>query len=75
MPRALNNINWLELLLAFFTILIIYGFKRITTKVPSTLVALIVVSAIAIGFGLDYRPIPEIPSGLPEFQTRNFYRI
>ena len=66
MPLALNNINWLELLLAFFTILIIYGFKKITTKVPSTLVALIVVSAIAIGFGLDYRPIPEIPSGLPK---------
>ncbi|MDC3260434.1 SulP family inorganic anion transporter [Winogradskyella sp.] len=72
MPLALNNINWLELLLAFFTILIIYGFKKITTKVPSTLVALIVVSAIAIGFGLDYRPIPEIPSGLPEFKTEIF---
>ena len=72
MPLALNNINWLELLLAFFTILIIYGFKQITTKVPSTLVALIVVSAIAIGFGIDYRPIPEIPSGLPEFKTEIF---
>jgi len=72
MPLALNNINWLELLLAFFTILIIYGFKKITTKVPSTLVALIVVSAIAIGFGIDYRPIPEIPSGLPEFKTEIF---
>ncbi len=65
LPRALNNINWLELLLALGTILIIYGFKRITTAVPSTLVALLVVSGIAFGFGLDYRPIEEIPSGLP----------
>jgi SulP family sulfate permease len=29
-PRALRNINWLELLLALGTIIIIYGFKRIT---------------------------------------------
>ena len=65
MPRALNSINWLEFLLALGTILIIYGFKRITTKVPSTLVALLVMSGIAIGFGLDYRPIEEIPNGLP----------
>lgn len=65
LPRALKNINWLELLLAAGTIFIIYGFKRITTKVPSTLVALVVMSGIAIGFNLNYRPIEEIPSGLP----------
>ncbi len=65
MPRAFKNINYLELLLAFFTILIIFGFKRISTKVPSTLVALVVMSSIAIGFGLDYKTIEQIPSGLP----------
>jgi len=64
-PRALQSINWLELLLALGTILIIYGFKRITTAVPSTLVALVIVSGIAFGFGLDYRPIEQIPSGFP----------
>ena len=65
LPRAVNNINWLEFLLALGTILIIYGFKYITKKIPSTLVALLVMSVIAIGFGLDYRPIEKIPSGLP----------
>ncbi len=65
LPRALENINWLELLLALGTILIIYGFKRITTVIPSTLVALLVMSGIAFGFKLNYRPIEEIPSGLP----------
>jgi len=65
LPRAIQNINWLELLLALGTILIIYGFKRITTAVPSTLVALLVMSGIAYGFKLSYRPIEEIPSGLP----------
>lgn len=65
LPRALPQTNWLELILAIATIIIIYGFKRITKKVPSTLVALVVVSGIAVGFGLNYRPIDEIPSGIP----------
>ncbi len=65
LPKALSNINWLELILALGTIIIIYGFKRITTAVPSTLVALLVMSGIATGFKLNYRPIEEIPSGLP----------
>ncbi|MDO6808251.1 SulP family inorganic anion transporter [Zobellia galactanivorans] len=65
MPRALQNINWLEFILALSTIIIIYGFKKITTAIPSALVALIVVSGVAYGFGLNYRPIEEIPSGFP----------
>lgn len=65
LPRALNNVLWLELILGLLTILIIFGFKRITTKVPSTLVALLVVSAGAYFLKLDYRPIKEIPSGFP----------
>jgi SulP family sulfate permease len=65
LPKAIQQINWLELMLALGTIFIIYGFKRITKAVPSTLVALVVMSVVAIGFGLDYRPIEEIPIGLP----------
>ncbi|WP_191858541.1 SulP family inorganic anion transporter [Hanstruepera ponticola] len=64
-PRALQNISWLELLLALGTIIIIYGFKRITKAVPSTLVALVVMSGIAMAFSLDYKPIEQIPDGLP----------
>jgi SulP family sulfate permease len=71
-PRALQNINWLELLLALGTIFIIYGFKKITTVIPSTLVALIVMSGIAVGFGLDYRAIQEIPSGIPTIKWEIF---
>ena len=66
LPRALQNINWMAVLLTVGTIVIIYGFKRITTKVPSTLVALLVMSGVAYGFNLPYRPIETIPSGLPE---------
>ena len=72
LPRALKNINFLELLLSLATIFIIYGFKRITTAVPSTLVALVVVSSAAIAFGLDYKPIERIPEGLPVPQLEMF---
>ena len=65
LPRAIQNLKWLELILALCTIFIIYGFKRITTAVPSTLVALLVTSGVAIGFNLDYKTIQEIPQGLP----------
>jgi SulP family sulfate permease len=65
LPRAVKNINWLELALALATIIIIYGFKKITTTIPSALVALITVSGVAYALGLEYRPIEEIPGGLP----------
>jgi len=72
MKRAVKNINWLELILALGTIIIIFGFKRITKKVPSTLVALFVMSGIAYGFGLDYKAISKIPSGLPQLKWEIF---
>lgn len=65
LPRAVQNVNWLEFALAALTIIIIFGFKRITTAVPSTLVALMVVSLGAYFLNLDYRPIEQIPGGFP----------
>ncbi|WP_047548642.1 SulP family inorganic anion transporter [Psychroserpens sp. Hel_I_66] len=65
LPRAIKQINWLEFALAIGTVFIVFGFKKITTKIPSTLVALLVMSGIAVGFGFDYLKIQEIPSGLP----------
>ncbi len=65
LPRAINTINWLEFGLAALTIIIIFGFKKITTAVPSTLVALLVVSAGAYFLKLDYQPIETIPGGFP----------
>ncbi|MDQ6760996.1 MAG: SulP family inorganic anion transporter [Bacteroidota bacterium] len=65
LPRALRNIKWIEVLLTCCTIFIIYGFKKITTKIPSALVALIAVSAVAYYAGVNYISIDTIPSGLP----------
>lgn len=72
LPRGLKNINWLELLLALATIIIIFGFKRITTAIPSTLIALIVVSCVAYFANLGYRPIEQIPSGFPSLNLNIF---
>ncbi|MFD1316530.1 SulP family inorganic anion transporter [Namhaeicola litoreus] len=74
-PRAIHSIKWLEVILAVATIFIIYGFKRITSVIPSTLAALLVISGIAIGFNLDYVPIQEIPSGFPVFQSEIFTKF
>lgn len=72
LPRALGRINPVEVILAFFTVFIIYGFKRITSAVPSTLVALVVVSGVAYVAGIQYQPIERIPEGLPALQTGIF---
>ena len=72
LPRALGGINWIEVIIAVSTIIIIYGFKKITTAVPSTLVALLIVSAAAIGFRVDYISIQQIPDGFPKIQRAIF---
>lgn len=75
LPRAIKNINWIEFLLALASIVIIYGFKRITTTIPSALVALVVITGVVLGFGMDVRMIKdigEIPSGFPPFKSSIF---
>lgn len=63
--RALQNVSIIDLILGLITIFIIYGFKRITMAIPSTLVALLAVSLGAYFFVPDYRTIGNIPSGFP----------
>ncbi|MEO0526071.1 MAG: SulP family inorganic anion transporter [Bacteroidota bacterium] len=44
---------WTMLGLTLLTMLIIWGFPKITKAIPSSLLAILVVSAIVIGFGID----------------------
>ena len=54
------------LLLGLATIVIIQLFPKVTTKVPSTLVALVVVTIASLFCGLDAKlTIGDIPAGLP----------
>lgn len=66
-PAAVSNgISIPALLLGLGTIVIIQFFPKITTKVPATLVALIVMTVISLFCHLeDNLIIGDIPSGLP----------
>ena len=72
MGRAIKNVNYIDLILGLLTIFIIYGFKRITKKVPSSLVALLAVSIGAYFFLPEYRTIGNIPSGFPVLHLEVF---
>jgi SulP family sulfate permease len=58
---------WPVALLAVATLAIIYLLPRLTRVVPSSVVALVVVTAGALLFGVDAPQIGAIPAGLPAF--------
>ncbi|WP_438968613.1 SulP family inorganic anion transporter [Nonlabens sp.] len=64
-PSAIQKVDFTELGIALITIFIIFGFKRITSTIPSTLVALLGVSIAVYFMGLEVRTIGEIPTQLP----------
>ncbi|MBB4080875.1 SulP family sulfate permease [Lewinella aquimaris] len=63
-----GGINWFNVILAVGTIIIIYGFKRITSIIPSSLAALIVMTLVAYFFMPGKVPvIGAVEEGLPPF--------
>jgi len=65
---SLARLNPTALLLGLSTIALIYLVPRITKAVPSTLIALILMTAVAQVFGLTVPTIGDLPSGLPQLQ-------
>jgi len=61
-----GTVNMQAVGLALATIAIIYLFPKVTKKVPSTLVALIVLSVTSVLMGLSVPIIGDIPKGLPD---------
>lgn len=66
----LREINLHALGLGGLTLAIIYGLPLLTKKVPAILVALIVVTLLSVGLGLEVPLIGEIPTALPSFQIQ-----
>ena len=60
-----GSILWPVALLGLATFAIIQLLPRLTRKVPASLVALIVVTAISVALGVDAPRIGAIPAGLP----------
>jgi len=61
---------WLMVAMVGLTMAIIHYLPRFTTAVPSSLAAIVVVSLLVIGLGLDLRTVGDLASiagGFPEF--------
>jgi SulP family sulfate permease len=66
----LIGVPWLTYVMVAAGLAIIYLFPYVTKAIPSPLVCIIVLTALAIGFGLDVRTVGdmgELPSTLPVF--------
>jgi len=69
MPELIG-VPWLTYVMVAAGLTIIYLFPFLTRSVPSPLVCIIVLTAVAIGFGLEVRTVSdmgELPSALPVF--------
>ncbi len=61
-----DGINMQAFMLSVATLAIIYLFPKVTKAIPSTLVALIVLSIVSTVMALDVPIIGDIPKGLPD---------
>ncbi|MFO8027686.1 MAG: SulP family inorganic anion transporter [Opitutales bacterium] len=63
--------GWLMYAMVVGGLAIIYGFPRLTTAIPSPLVCIVVLTAVAVSMGLDSLPTigdkGELPATLPVF--------
>ncbi|EFM11263.1 sulphate transporter [Paenibacillus curdlanolyticus YK9] len=62
--------GWMMYALVGAALVIIYGMPRLTTIIPSTLAAIIIITIIAVVFGIDVRTVGDmghIVSTLPSF--------
>ncbi|MFT5355797.1 MAG: SulP family sulfate permease [Polyangiales bacterium] len=73
--EPLADINWSAVGLGVLTLVVNYVFPRITKKVPSVLVALVVGTGTAMVAGLNVPTIGDIPSGFPSLQFGTFFDV
>lgn len=75
MPQIISSVNYISVLLALLTVAIIYLFPKITKAVPSTLVALIVLTLVSYFFSLQTPLIGEMPTGLPSIKIFSVFQL
>lgn len=73
--EPLSAINWAAVALGVLTLAVNYSFPRITKKVPSVLVALLVGTGVALALKLDVPMIGDIPSGFPPLRISEFLSV
>jgi SulP family sulfate permease len=72
---AISKIDYYAFLYAALTIVIIYVFPRITKAVPSTLIALVVVTVLSLIMDVQVPVIGEIPQGFPALEVDGILNI
>lgn len=75
LPNAISHRNNTSILLAAGTVLIIYSFPKFTKLVPSTLVALLIITIASSLFALDTPLIGEMPAGLPSLKISSLAQL
>ena len=75
LDQTLHNVDMQALFLALGTITTIYLFPRVTKAVPSTLVALVLFTALSLLLEFKVPIIGEIPHGLPDVHFDAFFKI
>lgn len=73
--EPLAVINWSAVGLGVLTLAVNYGFPRVTKKVPSVLVALLVGTGVAIAGGLEVPTIGDIPTGFPALHVDTMFGV
>ena len=69
LPEAVNSSNNISILLAIVTVIVIYVAPKITKIIPSTLIALILVTLVSVFMSFDIPLIGEMPTGLPSLKA------
>ncbi len=72
---ALANIDVYALIYTMATIIIIYGFPKITKAIPSTLVALLSITFLSVILGHELPVIGNIPEGFPPLHFDSLFSI
>ncbi|MFK7936256.1 MAG: SulP family inorganic anion transporter [Saprospiraceae bacterium] len=75
LDKPLAQLNWQALILGSLTVATIYLLPKITTKIPSILVALIAGTLASIIFGLDVPVIGAIPTELPTLHLNELFLL
>ena len=73
--EPLAAINYWAVALGILTIVVNYTFPKVTKKVPSVLVALLVGTIAAIVLRADVPTIGDLPRGLPSLQISSFLTV
>jgi len=75
LPHDVGNMSLQSLGLGMLTLAILYLAPKFSTKIPATLIALIVGTLVSITSGLSVPLIGEVPQGLPSLQLESLLNV